>query len=112
MDDGLIALFSLGLAVLFLLGKAVFWHIYVILFVRAVGGIFHLLAMQASTPLIVPEKHLGRLAGANLTLQGAISIAAPAPGALLLWIMPIEERQLDQACMPSAGQATSNVTGV
>jgi len=112
LDDGLIALFSLGLAVLFLLGKAVFWLIYVILFVRAVGGIFHLLAMQASTPLIVPEKHLGRLAGANQTLQGAMSIAALALGGQLPGIMPIEGRQLDQASMPFAGQATSNVTDV
>jgi MFS transporter, DHA3 family, macrolide efflux protein len=88
--DGLIALFSLGLAVLFIFGNTAFWHVYVILFVRAVGGVFHLLAMQASTPLMVPEKHLGRVAGANQTLQGAMNIVAPAIGAVLLGIMPIQ----------------------
>jgi MFS transporter, DHA3 family, macrolide efflux protein len=88
--DGLIALFSFGLAVLFVLGKAVFWHVYVILFVRAVGGVFHLLAMQASTPLMVPEKQLGRVAGINQTLQGMMSIAAPALGAVLLGLIPIQ----------------------
>jgi DHA3 family macrolide efflux protein-like MFS transporter len=88
--DGLIALFSLSLAVLFMLGIAAFWHVYIILFVRAVGGVFHLLTMQASTPLMVPEKHLGRVAGVNQTLQGAMNILAPVLGALLLGILPIQ----------------------
>jgi DHA3 family macrolide efflux protein-like MFS transporter len=88
--DGVIAIFSLGLAVLFLLGKAVFWHVYIIMFVRSVGGAFHFLAMQASTPLMVPEKHLGRVAGANQTLQGAMSIVAPALGAMLLGVLPVQ----------------------
>src|SRR3972149_4339752 len=45
--DGVIAIFSLGLAVLFLLGKAVFWHVYIIMFARSVGGAFHFLGMPA-----------------------------------------------------------------
>jgi DHA3 family macrolide efflux protein-like MFS transporter len=90
VSDSVIAAFSLGLAVLFILGKAAFWHVYIILFVRAVGGVFHLLAMQASTPLMVPEKHLGRVAGANQTLQGLMNIAAPALGAVLLGVLPIQ----------------------
>jgi MFS transporter, DHA3 family, macrolide efflux protein len=88
VSDSVIAAFSLGLALLFWQGKAAFWHVYIILFVRAVG-VFHLLAMQASTPLMVPEKHLGRVAGANQTLQGVMNIVAPALGAVLLGIFPI-----------------------
>jgi len=88
--DGIIAIFSLGLALLYMLDLAQFWHVYVILFVRAVGGVFHLLAMQASTPLMVPEKHLGRVAGANQTLQGAMNVVAPALGAMLLGILPVQ----------------------
>ena len=61
--DSLIAVFTLGLAGLFVLGVVAFWHVYVILFVRAVGGVFHFLAMQASTPLMVPDRHLARVAG-------------------------------------------------
>ena len=89
VSDSVIAAFSLGLALLFWQGKASFWHVYIILFVRAVGGVFHLLAMQASTPLMIPEKHLGRVAGANQTLQGVMNIVAPALGAVLLGIFPI-----------------------
>ena len=47
--DGAIALFSLGLAVLFLLGKEQVWQIYVIMFIRSLGGAFHWPTMQAST---------------------------------------------------------------
>jgi MFS transporter, DHA3 family, macrolide efflux protein len=90
LADSLIAVFSLGLAVLFVFEKVVFWHVYVILFVRAMGGVFHFLAMQASTPLMVPEKHLGRVAGANQTLQGGMNIAAPAFGAVLLGVLPVQ----------------------
>jgi DHA3 family macrolide efflux protein-like MFS transporter len=87
--DSSIALFSLGLAVSFCLGQAQVWQVYGIIFVRALGGIFHLLAMQASTPLMVPEKHLGRVAGMNQTLQGGMNILGPVLGALLLGLISI-----------------------
>jgi DHA3 family macrolide efflux protein-like MFS transporter len=90
VSDSVIAAFSFGLVLLFWLGKTAFWHVYIVLFVRAVGGVFHLLAMQASTPLMVPGKHLGRVAGANQTLQGVTNIVAPALSAVLLGILPIQ----------------------
>jgi len=45
--------------------------------------------MQASTSLMVPEKHLSRVAGLNQTMQGALSIVSPPLGALLLGILPL-----------------------
>src|SRR5574341_1229164 len=53
--DALVALATLVLAVLFLVGAAQVWHVYVILFFRAVAGIFHSTAMQTSTSLMVPD---------------------------------------------------------
>jgi DHA3 family macrolide efflux protein-like MFS transporter len=90
ISDITIAIFSLGLAGLYYFDKTQIWHIYVIIFVRALSGVFHLLAMQASTPLMVPEKQLGRVAGMNQTLQGAMNIMAPVLGALLLGLIPIQ----------------------
>jgi MFS family permease len=58
--------------------------------VRAVGQVIHLLAMQSSTPLLVPEKHLARVAGMNQTLQGTMNIVAPPLGALLLGTLRAE----------------------
>jgi DHA3 family macrolide efflux protein-like MFS transporter len=85
--DGMIALASLWLAYLFWVEAAQVWHVYVIMLVRAVGGSFHWPAMQASTSLMVPEKHLTRVAGLNQTLNGALSIAGPPLGALLMEVL-------------------------
>jgi DHA3 family macrolide efflux protein-like MFS transporter len=87
--DSVVATFSLGLAALFLVDQAQVWHVYLTLFVRALGGVFHLLAMEASTPLMVPEKHLSRVAGVNQILQGGMNVVSPALGALLLKVVPI-----------------------
>jgi len=57
--------------------------------VRAVGGSFHWPAMQASTSLMVPEKHLTRVAGLNQTLNGVLNIIGPPLGALLMGVMPL-----------------------
>ena len=88
--DGLIALAVVVLAALFALDKVQVWHIYVLMFIRAVGGAFHWPAMQASTSLMVPEKHLTRVAGLNQALQGVGSIVAPPLGALLLDVLPMQ----------------------
>lgn len=72
---------------LFAVGDVAVWHVYVILFVRSLGGAFHGPAMTASTTLMVPNNHLARVAGANQLLQGIIGISAPPLGALLISLM-------------------------
>jgi len=85
--DALIALFTLSLAVLFALGLVQVWHVFVVMFLRALGSVFHWPAMQASTSLMVPEKHLARVAGINQALRGSLNIVAPPLGALLMSIL-------------------------
>jgi DHA3 family macrolide efflux protein-like MFS transporter len=80
-DSG-IALCSLILAYLYWKDLVQVWHIYVFLFLRAVGGGFHFPAMMASTSLMVPDKHLTRVAGINQILNGMLSIFGPPLGAL------------------------------
>jgi DHA3 family macrolide efflux protein-like MFS transporter len=82
--DTSIALATLLLFYLFASGQVQIWHIYAIAAVRSIGGAFHGPAMTASTSLMVPDKHLARVAGANQTLQGLLSIFAPPLGALLI----------------------------
>ncbi len=86
--DSCIALFTGVLIFLFLSGMIQVWHVYVIMMIRSLGGAFHSPAMTSSTSLMVPNKHLARVAGMNQTLQGVISIFAPPLGALLLSLMP------------------------
>lgn len=87
VSDSVIALSTLLLAYLFWSGAAEVWHIYLALTVRAAGGAFHYPAMSASTSLMVPKEQLARVAGANQTLQGLISIVAPPVGALLVAVL-------------------------
>lgn len=87
LADGLVALFTLGLAILFALGVAQIWHIFVVMFLRSLGGSFHWSAMQSSTSLMVPEKHLSRVAGITHALHGSLNIAAPPLGALLMGLL-------------------------
>jgi DHA3 family macrolide efflux protein-like MFS transporter len=88
--DSVIALAVAVLVVLYAFDSVQIWHIYVVMFVRATGGAFHWPAMQASTSLMVPEKHLSRVAGLNQVLQGLAAIAAPPLGALLLDTLPMQ----------------------
>ncbi len=89
--DGVVALASLALVLLFWSGAIRIWHIYVIMLVRAIGGTFHWPAMTASTPLMVPQRHLSRVAGLNQAMGGAVNIISPPLGALLLGLLPLHQ---------------------
>ena len=88
--DAFVALVTAWLAYLFWTGSATMWHVYAAMLARALGGAFHWPAMQASTSLMVPKKHLSRVAGLNQTIQGAMAIVAPPLGALLLGLLPLQ----------------------
>ena len=87
--DAFIALFTMLLAGIFWFGHIQIWHIYAIMFLRAVGSSFHWPSMQASTSLMVPKDQLSRISGLNQTLQGALGILAPMAAALLLEALPM-----------------------
>ncbi len=87
--DGSIALASAWLAYMYFTGAVQVWHIYVIMAARAIGGGFHWPAMSASTAMMVPEKHLTRVAGLNQTMQGVVNIVSPPLGAILLAVLPM-----------------------
>lgn len=87
--DGLIALVSLLLAYLFWTDSLQLWHVYVVTLVGAFGSTFHTPAMSTATTLMVPKRHLARVAGLNQALTGIASIAGPPLGALLLEILPL-----------------------
>lgn len=88
--DGVVALATAALAILFATGLIETWHIYVILLIRSTGKVFHGPAMTATTPLMVPKEHLTRVAGLNQTLQGVMMLFAPPLGALLFTLLPIQ----------------------
>ncbi len=87
--DAVVALASFCLAYLFWMDALEIWHIYAVLFVRAVGTGFHWPAMEASTSLMVPEEQLTRVAGINQTVKGVLNIAGAPLGALLMELLPL-----------------------
>lgn len=87
--DGAVALAALWLAYMFFIGAVEVWHVYLIMFLRSLGGSFHWPAMQASTTMLVPAQHLTRVAGLNQTLNGALNIAGPPLGALAMALLPL-----------------------
>lgn len=61
--------------------------IYVILFLRSIGGGFHHPAMLAATSLMVPKEQLTRVQGLNQMLQGVLAIFAAPLGAIAVGLM-------------------------
>ena len=79
--DAMVALASLALAWLYLVGAATTGSVLASLFVRGLGGAFHAPAMLASTSLMVPAEHLTRIQGLQQMLLGGSNIVAAPLGA-------------------------------
>ncbi|MDA0634428.1 MFS transporter [Nonomuraea sp. MCN248] len=83
VTDCLAALSTAALAVLIWTGSLAVWHVALAGAVSGACGVFHLTAYQAMTPLLIPERHLGRANGL-MHLSTGVQIAAPVLGATLL----------------------------
>ncbi|GAA4061169.1 MFS transporter [Nonomuraea soli] len=83
LADAGAAAVTLVLAVLAHTGHLQVWHVYPATVVAAVCGTFHLTVYQAMTPLLVPERHLGRANGL-LQTTFALQIAAPVLAGTLM----------------------------
>lgn len=90
MADASVALATVALAVLFALGVVEIWHIYLLMFIRAIGGGFHQSAFGASVVLLVPKEHLARVQGMNQSLHGGLNILSAPLGAVLLQWLPMQ----------------------
>jgi DHA3 family macrolide efflux protein-like MFS transporter len=88
--DAMVAVATLVLVVLFALGRVEIWHIYTLLFVRAVAGGFHQSAFGASVVLLVPKEQLARVQGFNQALYGGLNIISAPLGAFLYAVLPMQ----------------------
>lgn len=89
-SDLIVALATAVLALLFAFNLIQIWHIYLILFIRSLAGVFQSPAQSASISLMVPKEQLTRLGGINQATQGLINTFSPALGALLMELLPIQ----------------------
>lgn len=90
LADGLIALATLILAILFFMGFNAIWLLFVIAAVRALGTGIQTPAVGAILPQIAPKDKLTKVNGANGTIQAAIMFVSPMVSAALLVMASIE----------------------
>ncbi len=87
--DAAIALATLTLAVLMLLGNRDLWLIYAVLAVRSVGAGIQTPAVGALLPQIVPAEKLLAINGLTQSIQAGMMLVAPAVAALLYATLPL-----------------------
>ncbi len=90
ISDALVALATVVLVLLFATGLIQVWHIYAMLFVRSLAGIFQGPAITASISLMIPREHYTRFAGLQQSVDGIIQIVSPVLGAVLFNLLPIQ----------------------
>ncbi len=95
LADGLVALSSAVLGVVFLLNDSPpIPFIYAILFVRGLGSAFHSPAMQAAIPMLVPADKLVQAGGWGNMVASVSSMLGPVLGAALMAFAPISSIML------------------
>ncbi|MDR0794458.1 MAG: MFS transporter [Tannerella sp.] len=85
--DLYIAVISLSLVIFTIFAPLPLWLVLIVLFLRSIGTAFHMPAISAVTPLIVPETHLTKCSGYTQTVQTLGFIAGTSVAAILypLW---------------------------
>lgn len=87
--DSFVAASTLFMSISFYLGFGNLELVYVVLALRSIGSAFHMPAMQATVPLLVPKSELLRVAGVNQIIKSFSTIAGPAIGALAIGLFSI-----------------------
>jgi DHA3 family macrolide efflux protein-like MFS transporter len=90
LSDGLIALATLGLAVVFAAGVSALWLIMLAAAVRAVGQAVQGPAVGALLPQFVPADRLIRVNGLSSSIQSASMVASPILAGVLMTVWPLE----------------------
>lgn len=81
--DIIIAVSGIVMALVSINMELPIWTVMIILFIRSVGTAFHSPALNAVTPLLVPENQLTRCAGYSQSVQSVSYILSPALAAFI-----------------------------
>lgn len=88
-SDLFIAFAAAVFALLFIAGYQAYWMACVVLGVRALGGVFHMPAIQAAVPMIVPGEELVRANAWSQFLQSGAFMLGPVLGAAMYAALPL-----------------------
>ncbi len=90
LSDSGIAISTLILAILFLLGYNMLWLLFVVSAIRALGTAIQMPAVGAFIPQLVPQDKLTQVNGTNSSIQALIMLVSPMLSAALLTLATIE----------------------
>ncbi|HGF7409475.1 TPA: MFS transporter [Enterococcus faecium] len=90
LTDIIVALFAMVLVIVGTISDTFpLWLVFVSLFIRAIAQTFQMPTIQSILPTMVPEEELTRINGQLGMVQSANFIIAPAIGAFLFTVIPI-----------------------
>lgn len=87
--DLFIGLVATIFALSFLVWSPPYWSACVVLGVRAIGGVFHMPAIQAVVPMLVPGEELVRANGWSQFMQSGAFMLGPVAGAAMYASLPL-----------------------
>ena len=90
LSDGITALSTLVLVLLFLAGQRSIWILLATSAIRAIGAGIQMPAVGAILPQIVPEKELTRINGLNGSIQAVVMLVSPMISGALYQFAPME----------------------
>ncbi|MEL7565008.1 MAG: MFS transporter [Dehalobacterium sp.] len=90
LADSTIALATLVLAILFLIGYDMLWLLFVMSAIRALGTAVQTPTIGAFIPQIIPEDKLTRINGVNGSIQALVMLISPMISVALLTMSTIE----------------------
>lgn len=90
LSDSLIAIATLIVAILFLIGYDALWLLFVASAIRALGSGIHAPAIGAFLPQLVPEDKLTKVNATNSSIQSLVLMVSPMLSGALLTMSTIE----------------------
>lgn len=89
-SDSMIAISTLLLAILFIMGYDSVWLLFAVSVIRSLGAGVQTPAVGALIPSVVPEDKLTRINGINNSIQSLVTLVSPMLSGALLTIATIE----------------------
>ncbi len=80
---------ALAFAFFFISGTPPFWSVFVVLGIRAIGGVFHTPAIQSAIPMLVPQDQLMRANSWSQFMQSGAFMLGPVLGAAMYAALPL-----------------------
>ncbi|MFV0550314.1 MAG: MFS transporter [Anaerorhabdus sp.] len=90
LSDSVIALATLGLALLFLSGNKNIWVLFLVLVIRSAGAGVQTPAVNAILPQIVPQENLMKVNGIMSTCNSIMMFLSPAISGAILSVFSLE----------------------